>query len=341
MTELIKWAESCLFYERYRQRGRCIVYSERQGRYYEHEKAQEFGTYKRGGEMKAEDHEILTEKAIKLFCANSTSRFSKDLEHYMNTVIRGSKDADLTPYLTRITNWHFFKENDRLAPKQIRLLSFLPLLTIHPTSDNILKRRITELKSEFQKGVSKKLFQLVGRVLHHIQDMSTPSHVVPVYHGFNIKDSFEVYSEKQIHKSIEELPFSDTWIKDSLSENNVDLYAIYKNSALYMLNYLFDSENTFDVEVNGKIKTISWGYFWERNHMKKSEFSHKEGTRFQGFGRFGVLGKYFGATNPKIGETNRYNIPDNIYSDLHKKIVEKSIGDSLSALSYINKNISN
>ena len=38
---------------------------------------------------------------------------------------------------------------------------------------------------------------LVGRILHHVQDMSTPSHVVPVYHGLVVKDRFETHLHQE------------------------------------------------------------------------------------------------------------------------------------------------
>lgn len=97
------------------------------------------------------------------------------------------------------------------------------------TSENILNKRIKEFEELVEKN-SFKRYNKFGRILHHIQDMSTPSHVLPIYHGpkfplylspKKIEDYFETFmcknndniTLKNVH-----IPLSDN------SDNNINSF---------------------------------------------------------------------------------------------------------------------
>jgi len=211
--------------------------------------------------MKPGDHQKITRKAVELFMAHDQGDFSALLQRYIDDIIDGSKDADTKPLHIRSTNWHFYRANDLLQPIRIKILGLMPL-TIYPTSDHILKLRIEQLQKECRKGASDDLFNLAGRILHHTQDMSTPAHVVPVYHGLdvldfvedaiNVHDSFEDHSETISEQTLVSMDIDATRFNEIVA-NPCDLFSNYDTAARRTLELLYeDSTSTFSATVNGE-----------------------------------------------------------------------------------------
>jgi len=101
------------------------------------------------------------------------------------SIVKGVKAED-GPTLTRITNWHN-NNRDRLVRRTSGV--------VKRNLDAVFRRRICRLEKRLKRTESKPagIYKAAGRVLHYIQDMSVPAHVVPIYHGPGRKDRFDGY----------------------------------------------------------------------------------------------------------------------------------------------------
>jgi len=284
--------------------------------------------------MKPTDHKRITRRAIEIFCHRQPGPFADLLSHHCEQIVDGSRDADTRPLHVRATNWHFYRANGHLKPIETHLL-WVPI-TIYPTSDHILRLRIEELSNEVEKGISHDLFNLVGRILHHTQDMSTPAHVVPVYHGMdildlvpddlNVRDSFEDYAEEHSPDLLAALDI-DAIHFDELAYSPPDLFANYEQAAQRTLRLLFDApEARFPAMVDGKRRTLDWSMFWQQWREGRDDAASRHG-----FGRYGPLGAHFGDTDIEQGGKH-YQIDSQVYRAELGLLLGKMVEDSIRAL---------
>ncbi|MBP5954885.1 hypothetical protein ICA16_04340 [Pseudomonas anatoliensis] len=106
-----------------------------------------------------------------------------------------AEDSNLLTLHQRITNWHFYNRNKKLEPFWFANRSL----------DVIFSKRIEKLNALLVEPDADlvEVYEQAGRVLHYIQDMSVPGHVVPAYHAKlpgNDPDPFDEF------ESIEALP---------------------------------------------------------------------------------------------------------------------------------------
>ena len=89
----------------------------------------------------------------------------------------GTKAEDSSPLTLhqRITNWHFYNRNQRLESFWFANRSL----------DVIFARRVAALNALLAQPDADlvEVYEQAGRVLHYIQDMSVPGHVLPAYHA--------------------------------------------------------------------------------------------------------------------------------------------------------------
>jgi hypothetical protein len=110
---------------------------------------------------------------------------------------KGTDAEDSSPrtILQRATRWHFYNRNEKLEP----------FWFFERNLDAIFNKRIKKLNELLVKPDADpvEVYEQAGRVLHYIQDMSVPGHVVPAYHAKlpgNPADPFDEF------ESIEALP---------------------------------------------------------------------------------------------------------------------------------------
>ncbi|MFJ2526889.1 hypothetical protein [Pseudomonas helmanticensis] len=109
-----------------------------------------------------------------------------------------AEDSNLLTLPQRATNWHFYNRNKKLEPFWFANRSL----------DVIFSKRIEKLNALLAEPDADPVavYEQAGRVLHYIQDMSVPGHVVPAYHAKlpgNHSDPFDEF------ESIEALPVFD------------------------------------------------------------------------------------------------------------------------------------
>ncbi len=153
---------------------------------------------------------------------------------------------------------------------------------IHPTKKVIKKkksanRRIKELGEKLDSLIDKKkpsktskIYRIVGKLVHYLQDFTNPSHVVPVHHLGG--DGFD---QIKLEKHFFSIPFdSSCYTKSQLKPWNTleELTVIASEITLSSL------DESFTVIEDGEIKTATFDDFWKRDSSK---------PWFSDYGRFG------------------------------------------------------
>ena len=261
--------------------------------------------------MKPKTHKRITKLALEL-CKDILS--PKILEH-SSVIIQGSDDEDTTEPLKRGTNWHFYRTKESKIPKRVRLF-------FKTTSEDILNERIDAMMSCDKN--SDMFYNYLGRIIHHIQDMSTPSHVIPIYHGPKvplklrwgmINDHFETFMEENDCRiSIKDV---DTQISIDGIEGYEDIYI---KSADDMLNNI--------LKVDEDITDRHYSLFWKHH-------TEKEYSKIKGFGVYGECHNYFN----RLPKNNEYGITEEELFNIQDIITTHAIVSTSKALLYANSKL--
>ena len=122
------------------------------------------------------DHQRLTEAAIDSALA---SRERPLLEQHRDEVVHGATAEDLNLHV-KWTGWHHFYTPEGSLDTAIR-----------QASDARVRELWAEALESARHGDMARAFDRVGHLSHHLHDMASPPHVVPVNHGLG--DGFERY----------------------------------------------------------------------------------------------------------------------------------------------------
>jgi hypothetical protein len=285
--------------------------------------------------MKALDHTRITAEAIRQFVRYSQGLVAPMLLQYSSLVQTGSKDTDQSPLYTRATNWHFYKKNLDQDVVRKAVWPYMEPLTFHLSSDHILLRRCEQLRAETAKKSTADACDLTGRILHHIQDMSIPSHVVPIFHGQLVEDSFETYLSKYYLAddgrmsalSGEQPPDPSTLLPGV----QTTILHLYEEAAENTLSALKIENSSCECQVNGTVQNLSWNYFWSDQNTHHNGYNPSE-CKLGGFGSFGPLGMNFGTTEPISTGGNSYQIERSTYDRFCTRQVKDMLENSIKAL---------
>lgn len=288
--------------------------------------------------MNRQDHIILTRKAVQIFHRFRQNPISSEMLAFTDEIARGSKEAD-NATLERGRNWHFYNRWLQLPtgrPWFIYLLRFSP--------EHVLNKRFQQVELAIEAGNRKQLYLLIGRILHHIQDMSTPSHVVPVYHGIFIKDSYETYLSKCYLNNPAHVDTAGDEITEQVMSDleNIQIahtLEIYQAAAKKTLAYLDPANSSFSTIVDNVPQQLPWNLFWKPN-IKPFEPVAGRRLCLSDFGKFGLLGKHFGQTQPIRVDKSTYIIELEEYHRLCYHFTVQAITDSLLTLLFMEKRIS-
>ncbi|WP_093423869.1 MULTISPECIES: hypothetical protein [unclassified Pseudomonas] len=140
----------------------------------------------------ADVHPAFTRAAVEVYQACPGVTVSAEAAEAAEALIAGTQaeDASLATVGQRISNWHFYNRNASLKPMWFASRNL----------DHIFATRVRQLNERVAQGPAAstaQVYQQAGRVLHYIQDMSVPAHVVPVFHVkllvWNLEDGFDQF----------------------------------------------------------------------------------------------------------------------------------------------------
>lgn len=270
--------------------------------------------------MKPETHSQITKAAVAAFVIRRDTGLAEvlDNEVYRQCIQDGSVWEDAFGY-DRLTNWHFYPANDLLRQP---LWGFINL-----TSHELVARRQKALIAEIDHGRSEKLFTLFGRLLHHIQDMSTPSHVIPVYHAPGLADTYEDYLITDWGNLVR--AHDPDW-RDSQDSARYERFTdLYEAAAQATLKELAPSKLTVQVLIDGVATQADKSLFWKPHGQVEGKPPKHYG---HGFGGFGILGMHFGDSSVQHVGDHTYHVEPEGYYKVASIFVHKAIVDSLAAL---------
>lgn len=260
------------------------------------------------------DHIHLTRIAYEefLLCENKTAN------DYLKHLIKGNRDEDMN-LLRKWTQYsHFYHPEKQLDPKFSGVID-------RYTSDHRLidvEQKIDALVSDKPKETTK-IFIELGYAIHHIQDLTSPPHVIPINHPVvseGLHDSYEMYEKRNTL-------FPDDFNSSqhcSYMSLGTTLLELGKSAASKTLHKVRSSP--ISVYRENQQLTIYWTYFW-----KEAE----------NFGTYGILGNNFGKLtieDPQFpGKV--FSIEESVYNDFMKEQYRMAIEHTKSAISIIWKKL--
>lgn len=240
-----------------------------------------------------EDHRAITEQAIAEFrqCVpESNAWLSTEAE---DALIGANLEEDINLIRKWLHYSHYYNPN-----KTLDMLRADSSVTVRDAENELLRTDRTDTLSTAR---------LLGRIVHHIQDMWVPAHVVPVRHGAN--DGFEVFSAPIAAEDRESILCD--WAHFAVPESVVTLH---RNAALSSIQAL---DQPLTLVKNGAETSFNWAdAFWKPSP-----------TDDESFGAYGALGNHFGETDFSIGD-DEYEISQDRFADFKSQRLRSAVDSS-------------
>lgn len=255
--------------------------------------------------MYPHQHRLITAEALRRLRGEGGAKVALT-EQQQLAILDGSAGED-APSWQRLSNWHFFRSNDEMPT------------SCWPRLDS--RYRVDELSQSLDQCPQSECYDRIGRLLHHIQDMSTPSHVTPVYHGGIPADPYESWLKQQF----QEWPLEDVQLTPGLiASSRQEIGHFYKACAEATLKFLADERHGLAATHNGSPIRLPLSEFWPH---------YRPETRgwLPGFARFGRFGRHFGRAHLQSAD-EEYQISPASYRDLANILLEKACQESGLAL---------
>lgn len=196
------------------------------------------------------DHEMLTHRAVQLYQRCHALRLAPT---EVKSLVAGNVSEDFNLAVKWLKNSHYYHPD-----KWVR--------TLYRDDAGY---RVQYLTEKLLAGRQPQL-RLLGKIMHFVQDVASPPHVVPIVH--NLSDGFEKFKLPAAATIASDLPCPPA--------NAAPPPAVLKREALRTLATLSD---TAQATRDGEPYEFSWTLFW----------SEGLGSRF---GYYGFLGNNFGQT---------------------------------------------
>ena len=223
--------------------------------------------------------------------------------------MRGSVEEDTMNLMERALNWHFYNRDGATRNGWF----------FNRSHDVVFKRRIGDLERLLtEKPTRAARFHAAGAVAHHIQDMSSPAHVMPIYHAngiFGVKDAFDAFPLTSFAPILPSCPTVQCPAPDA----DAFMSSLRNDAALHTIDEIgkpvvFDDGRSFPDE--------RWLLFWSDD---------KEGNH--GFRKYGLYGNRFGKTFPC--RTNSCECKPDTYADFYRERFRRAVEDSVKVLLYL------
>ncbi|MCC7441784.1 MAG: hypothetical protein IT285_09125 [Bdellovibrionales bacterium] len=180
----------------------------------------------------------------------------------------------------------------------------------------LLQKEIGDLNGQGDEAES---FYELGHAIHHIQDMASPPHVVPVRHG--LFDSYEGWNLSPLDFPARRI---DRKYCRKLRDQQVPggLYQILNETAWQSLSYV---KTPLRLQYNGYAADVTWEWFWKESSSPE-------------FGDYGWFGNRFGESPITFGDAHRYEIPRATYLAFKKRQLALAIDRTVQALVWYFRN---
>lgn len=247
-------------------------------------------------------HIEMSRAAVGLYLELYTADALNDHELTTLFIDASAREDDITLSMQRLFNWHFYDPGSRLGH------SWWGASKSNSRRYAALVEDLIAAPGSNPEGI----YEYAGRLAHHIQDMSSPPHTVPVYHTTN--DPFDKYSTGTISHTRP--------AKTSLD----DLKGDRKQLTADLLNEMLKSaaERTIKtvaapVSYNGSKIATDWTGFWRSHELAGNECGEEPRAGFGCYGK-NTFGKASGSFTPEV------------YLDFYKTQVSYGIEDTLRLL---------
>lgn len=265
-----------------------------------------------------DNHKDLTRISIKIFnqCASDSFEESwitplDETEEFR--LIDGSYSED-EDYFDKTTNWHFYDREGSIG-RESPLKIFKKIIAEPTMHSRFNQLEITVRNLVKIDGIrSWQPYEAAGKLIHYLQDVTVPAHVVPIFHPLNdgFGDSFDDY---QVNETELLKKFDVNFCNEMKSLKNKSYNSIldfYANQTFIALN------NSIDDLTGDQGDPIKWNVFW----------NIKTNTRM--FGSYGIAGNQYG--NKYICIDRDLSFDENIDEEedgecFHMMRIDKSIYD--------------
>jgi hypothetical protein len=216
-------------------------------------------------------------------------------------------EDDIDISLQRLIYWHFFDPGSRLGR------------TWWGAYKSNSKRFADLAKKLIETGKEKlpEIYELAGRLAHHLQDMSSPPHAVPIYH--TTKDPFDTYATHKIKGFSLKSEQLDSVKKE---QRDLDVAALDKLRTAAANNTIKRVKET--VTYKDKVIGANWSDYWRSYEEVGSECGEKPCKDFGCYGK-NIFGEKAGNFTPEV------------YDWFYEGQVARAIQDSLRLLVLLNK----
>lgn len=230
---------------------------------------------------------------------------------YIYAFARGSARED-DPTFHRALNWHFYNRDKKIG----HYWKFF--LYCNGSNELIYNERLEALvKMIARKKPLEDIYEQAGRVAHHIQEMSSPSHVAPIYHVY--EDRFDIYAPVNLPV------FDEMTICEDLKGHR------YKPSELLEQAAQRTLKATESPVIFGDGKTVEgeiWMNFW----------GGPEDQDLAGFKTYGKYGNVFGKTPPCRSEScGAYD--KTVYDRFYHECYRRAAQDTMRLLIYLDQEV--
>jgi len=179
--------------------------------------------------------------------------------------------------------------------------------------------RVQRLREDLQKNVSKDSWDNydnlaeLGYLVHHLQDMTVPPHVVPIMHN-SFSDGFEAYSFDG--------DISSGWSCQQISDESKATIPddFLKDTALKTL------ENVKNIKIDVRMK-----FFLGDMVLHATGDDFWEESPYNEFGKYGHIGNHYGETD-FVENGVHYIVPGNFYAQFKQGQMKLAVQSTLKAL---------
>jgi hypothetical protein len=251
-----------------------------------------------------EQHDPISRQALSIYQACTGRVIPEALSKVFIEKVVAEDDASIE----RLTNWHFYNNGNRIGRYY---------LFFYGANDKTFQKLLIKLDRllALREPSPEEIYKVAGRIAHHIQDMSTPPHVVPIYHYKG--DKFENYTPS------------------SVSGENISEFCKVLNGPVTAPGDLFEqaAQDTLKAIVgpvvfdSGKtIENETWMKFWggtDDNHLA-------------GFKTYGAYGNVFGMIPPCANQICRL-YDKNTYDRFFNECYMRAVMDTVRLLLFIDQ----